>query len=145
MEKTLSSETMVRPLKLKVPPEQLSPLVLAYLGDAVYELYVRAHLLGDGTGKVNSLHKAAVGFVQAKTQARILQELEKELSPVEAGVARRGRNTKSAHVPKNAEMLDYRKATALECLIGYLYLKGEHNRINEIFVKAREIVEGGGL
>lgn len=129
--------------ELKMPPEQVSCLVLAYLGDAVYELYVRSYLIGDGRVKVNRLHKEAVKMVQAKTQAQVLKSLEGTLDETEAGVVRRGRNTKSVHVPKNAEVIDYRHATALECLFGYLYLKGRHERIAEIFAKAVKVVEGG--
>lgn len=140
MEKTL---TMFPQADLKVAPEQLSPLVLAYIGDVVYELYVRTHLLGDGRVKVNALHNGAVGFVQAKTQARILRGLEGKLTEMEAGVVRRGRNAKSLHIPKNADFMDYKYATAFECLIGYLYLKQEHERIQEIFRFAIETVEGG--
>jgi ribonuclease-3 family protein len=129
--------------QLKMPPEQVSCLVLAYLGDAVYELYVRSYLLGNGRVKVNNLHKQAVQFVQAKTQAQVLKALEGTLDDTEAGVVRRGRNTKSVHVPKNAEVIDYRHATALECLFGYLYLQGRHERIAEIFAYALKVVEEG--
>ena len=129
--------------QLKMPPEQVSCLVLAYLGDAVYELYVRSYLLGNGRVKVNNLHKQAVKFVQAKTQAQVLKALEGTLDETEASVVRRGRNTKSVHVPKNAEVIDYRHATALECLFGYLYLQGRHERITEIFAYALKVVEEG--
>ncbi len=130
---------------LKLAPEQMSSLVLAYLGDAVYEIYVRSHLIGDGRVKVNQLHRKAVIFVRAKTQARILAALEGTLSEIETDVVRRGRNTKSLNVPKNTEVIEYRYATAFECLIGYLYLKQDHQRIAEIFRKAVEVVEGGTL
>ena len=129
--------------QLKMPPEQVSCLVLAYLGDAVYELYVRSYLLGNGRVKVNNLHKQAVKFVQAKTQAQVLKALEGTLDETEASVVRRGRNTKSVHVPKNAEVIDYRHATALECLFGYLYLQGRYERITEIFAYALKVVEEG--
>lgn len=129
--------------QLKMPPEQVSCLVLAYLGDAVYELYVRSYLLGNGRVKVNTLHKQAVKFVQAKTQAQVLKALEGTLDETEASVVRRGRNTKSVHVPKNAEVIDYRHATALECLFGYLYLQGRQERITEIFAYALKVVEEG--
>lgn len=130
---------------LKLEPQQMSSLVLAYLGDAVYELYVRSYLIGDGRVKVNQLHRKAVLFVRAKTQARILAALEGTLSEMETDVVRRGRNTKSLNVPKNTEVIEYRYATAFECLIGYLYLKHDHQRIAEIFQKAVEVVEGGTL
>lgn len=140
MEKTLN---IFPQGQLKVPPEQMSPLVLAYIGDVVYELYVRTYLLGDGRVKVNLLHNGAVGFVKAKTQARILHTLKGKLTEVEEGIVRRGRNAKSLHIPKNADFMDYKYATAFECLLGYLYLMQEHERIQEIFRFAVETVEGG--
>ncbi|HEX3031113.1 MAG TPA: ribonuclease III domain-containing protein [Bacillota bacterium] len=140
MEKTLN---LFSAEHLMVAPEQVAPLVLAYIGDAVYELYIRTYLLGDGRSKVNILHNGAVRFVQAKTQALIMRRLEEQLTEVEAAVVRRGRNAKSLHAPKNADLVDYKYATAFESLIGYLYLKREYDRLAEIFRYAVETVEGG--
>ena len=114
-----------------------SALVLAYLGDAVYELLVRGYLIREkGLGKVNRLHQAAVNFVRADAQARLLRGLDSWLTEEEKAVVRRGRNT-SSQPPRHADVVTYRHATALECLFGYLYLKGEQERIEELF---REIV-----
>ncbi|HWJ03311.1 MAG TPA: ribonuclease III domain-containing protein [Verrucomicrobiae bacterium] len=114
-------------------PAQLNSLVLAYLGDAVYELEVRKYLVASGLAKVKQLHSAAVGMVRATTQAKVVHRLLPELTEEEAGVVRRGRNAKSGSVPKNTDVIDYRYATAFEALIGYWYLKGEFAKIERVF------------
>lgn len=124
-----------------IRPEDLPALVLAYVGDAVFELAVRSHLAGSGLVKVRRLHDAAVKYVSAGAQARILRALEGELSEEEAAVARRGRNARSVHTPRGADVLEYRHSTALESLVGYLYLKGDTVRLNEIMAKAREVID----
>lgn len=113
-------------------PELLNPLVLAYIGDAVYELYVRMYIAKKGAIKTNSLHKASIGFVCAKAQANILTRIEKELDEDELNIVRRGRNAHSNTIPKNASVADYKKATAFEALIGYLFLKNNIERLEEI-------------
>jgi ribonuclease III family protein len=118
---------------------QTHPLVLAYVGDAVYELFVRIYLLQHET-KVHYLHKAATGLVKAATQAGILKSLEVEFTEDERVVARRGRNAKVGHTPKNAAMIDYRHATGFECLLGYLFLTQQDERLLEIL--HRSIEEG---
>ncbi len=118
----------------------LPALVLAYLGDAVYELYVRRHLVSCGFMKVDALHKQAVRFVNAATQAQVLHALAGGLAEDEAAVVRRGRNAKSGSAPKNISVTDYRHGTAFEALIGYLYLAGREERIGEIFDAACKIV-----
>lgn len=120
-------------------PDELPALVLAYIGDAVYELAVRTLLISQGSVKVNRLHQEAVQYVNAAAQAKALRALEGKLNEREAAVARRGRNTKSAHVPRNADVLDYRQSTALECLIGYLYLKRDTERLAEILRTALQV------
>ncbi len=124
----------------QVNPAGIPALVLAYLGDAVYELYVRRYLVSCGYTKVDSLHKKAVAFVNAATQARVLHAISDDLSEEEAAVVRRGRNAKSGSVPKNMSVSDYRHGTAFETLIGYLFFCGREDRINEIFGTACEIV-----
>jgi len=124
-------------------PEQLSPLALAYVGDAVLELYVRTYLLYTGRQNVHALHKKAVQYVNASAQANLLKKLKDGLSPEELGIAKRGRNAKSGHLPKNADVLDYRFSTGLECLIGYLYLKGDYQRLDEIFKILQGLVDEG--
>ena len=113
-------------------PELLNPLVLAYIGDAVYELYVRIHISKNGALKTNALHKASIGFVCAKAQAGILDKIEESLTEEELNIVRRGRNANSNTIPKNASVADYKKATAFEALIGYLFLKNNINRLEEI-------------
>lgn len=112
-------------------PNSYSALTLAYIGDCVYELYVRSHLIESGNRRVNELHKAATKFVKAKAQAEFYHKIEAELSEEEAAAFHRGRNTKS-HPPKNADVIEYRLATGVETLIGYLYVKGDVARISQL-------------
>ncbi|MGO1369156.1 MAG: Mini-ribonuclease 3 [Senegalia sp. (in: firmicutes)] len=111
----------------------LSPLQLAYIGDAVYEVFIRRYLLEDRVLSVNELHKKAIEFVKAKAQSDIVHKLMDKLTDEELSIVKRGRNKKSATVPKNANMSDYRYATGFEALIGYLYLLDRQSRIEEIF------------
>ena len=126
-------DTFTKEFKLgdKVPPSQYSALALAYIGDCVYELFVRTYLLKDLNLPVARLHKAAIGFVNAKAQSDLYQKVKDKLSDEELAVYKRGRNTNS-HPPKNADLIDYKSATGMEALIGYLYLKGDSERILEI-------------
>ena len=119
----------------KLRPEEYSPLLLAYVGDAVYEMFVRTHLVKQGNLPVNELHRLAKGFVSAKAQSDAVSRLESELTDEEVRIYKRGRNAKSATVPKNADVGDYRRATGIEALIGFLYLKGEFDRLYEIMEK----------
>ena len=113
-------------------PELLNPLVLAYIGDAVYELYIRLHIAKNGALKTNALHKSSIGFVCAKAQANILEKIENDLTEEEKNIVRRGRNAHSNTIPKNASVADYKKATAFEALIGYLFLKNDIIRLEEL-------------
>jgi ribonuclease-3 family protein len=115
----------------KVPPTQYSPLALAYLGDCVYELFVRTYILKDANLPVKQLHKTAIKLVNAKAQSDLYQKVKDKLTEEETAVYKRGRNTNS-HPPKNADLIDYKAATGIEALIGYLYLKGDSKRILEI-------------
>jgi len=124
-------------------PESLSPLVLAYIGDVVYELFIRQYLVGRGIARVNQLHREAVKYVNAGGQARVMHALEDVLTPDEAAVARRGRNARSGHPPRGADVHSYRYSTGLECLVGYLYLAGRYDRLAEIMALARRVVEEG--
>lgn len=128
-------------LEPMVNPHLLPPLALAYIGDAVYEVAVRRFLIANGTVRANKLHSQAVKYVRAGVQAKILFGLEEHLTEEESGVVRRGRNAKSGHVPKGSGVMEYRHSTAFESLIGYLYLKGDVERLNQILILAREIVE----
>ena len=116
-----------------VDAKMLSPLQLAYIGDAVYELFVRTYLIGMKNISVNEMHKEAVKYVQAKAQADIIHSLEEKLTQEEWSIVKRGRNAKSGTIPKNANLQDYRYATGFEALIGFLYLTEKQERILEIF------------
>lgn len=113
-------------------PKQLSPLVMAYIGDAVFELLVRTRLLEKGNAPVNKLHQIAVHHVCAAAQAKGYRAIESLLTEEEAAVYRRGRNTHN-NIPKNADPATYRSATGLEALFGYLYVKGENERMRILF------------
>lgn len=110
-------------------PREIPSLVLAYIGDAVFELYVRMYLVAKGGGKVKELHEEAAGLVRAASQAELLHRLESLLSEEEKEVVRRGRNAKSGSVPKNADVQDYRVSTGFEALLGYLFLVRRDERI----------------
>lgn len=115
----------------KVSPNQYSPLTLAYVGDCVYELFVRTYLIKDTNLPVQKLHKSAIRLVNAKAQSDLYQKIKNELTDEELAVYKRGRNTNS-HPPKNANMTDYKSATGIEALIGYLYLCGNSDRILQL-------------
>jgi ribonuclease-3 family protein len=111
---------------------ELSSLSLAFIGDAVYELMVRTYIL-DGNQNVNKLHRKAINFVKAKAQADSINSIIDQLTKEELSVFRRGRNTNPHTVPKNAKLSDYRAATGLEAVFGYLYLKNDADRLMELF------------
>lgn len=120
----------------------MSPLVLAYIGDTIYESYIREYLIRKNINKkVNDLHKSAIRYVKAKAQASIMHEIEEELSEEELRIYKRGRNQKSHTSPKNADMIDYKCATGFEALVGYLHLGGEKERLNYIIEKGINIIE----
>lgn len=119
--------SFVNLLKKHPAPESLSALSLAYLGDAVYELYVRTRAL-DYTHNAHKLNLIGTQSVNHLAQAELLGRLEETLTEDERRIVRRGKNAKGI-VPKNAKVINYRKATALEALVGYLYLKGEEERL----------------
>ena len=110
----------------------LSPLHLAYIGDAVYELFIRSYVLSKKI-PVKELHKLSTEYVKANAQADIVHNLEKYLTEDEKAIVIRGRNAKSNTVAKNATVIDYKYATGFEALIGYLYLTENNTRIGEIF------------
>lgn len=120
----------------------MSPLVLAYLGDTVYESYIREHLIIQNINrKVNNLHKLAIQYSKAQAQAKIIHELMDELTEEELRVFKRGRNQKPHTSPKNADIIDYKCATGFEALIGYLYLSEDKKRLEYIVGKSIEIIE----
>ncbi|MFD1137899.1 Mini-ribonuclease 3 [Paenibacillus urinalis] len=112
-------------------PELIPPIALAYIGDAVYEVAVRQYLLSKPNLRPHHLHQKATSFVSAKGQSRILSLIESMLDDKEQDIVRQGRNAKSS-VPKNADVQQYRHATAFECLVGYLYLSKREARLREL-------------
>ncbi len=124
-----------------LPPKDLSPLPLAFVGDGVYELLVREHLVSQGNCPVKKLNSRKVELVRCQAQALALERIWPLLTEEEREVALRGRNAHVGHVPKNAQVADYHGATALEALFGYLYLSGRLARLRELFGR---IMEGAG-
>ncbi len=118
----------------------LNPLQLALIGDGVYELFIRNTILSNNLElSAHKIHVKAIGYVKAKSQSIIMHEIEDELTENESYIFKRGRNAKSATVPKNADVRDYRMATGFEALIGYLYLIGDTERLEFIFNTAISI------
>jgi len=113
-------------------PESLSPLVLAYIGDAVYELFVRTALVAKGTNRLPQLHRAAVRLVRATSQADFLARIEGMLTEEERQVMKRGRNARSGQAPRGTAVIAYRLSTGLESLVGYWYLRGEIERLEQV-------------
>ena len=109
-----------------------SPLVLAYIGDAVYELIIRSKVINRGSMQVNKMHKRSALLVKASAQAQLIKVLEEELTPEEHAVFKRGRNAKSATMAKHATMIDYRMATGMEALAGWLFLTEQYGRLVEL-------------
>ncbi len=124
--------------------QEMNALTLAYLGDAVYELWVRTHMLELGHEKVKELHKQAVSYARASTQARILRALLPDLNEVEQQVVLRGRNAKGGH-PKNVDVVTYRHATAFESLVGYWHLNRQNDRMQWAFNKVDGILQGESM
>ncbi|WP_313627857.1 Mini-ribonuclease 3 [Enterococcus italicus] len=113
---------------------QLNGLALAYVGDAIYEVYVRDYLIQSGLTRPNQLHKTATHYVSAKAQAKLIQQMNEQalLTDEEQDIFRRGRNSKSYTSAKNADIITYRISTGFEALIGYLHLTGQKERLEEL-------------
>lgn len=109
-----------------------SPLTLAYIGDAIYDLLIRTLLVERGNAQVNKLHKRASGLVKAEKQSQMIEILEPYFTKEEHQVYKRGRNAKSFTSAKNASIADYRRATGFEAVMGFLYLKGQYHRIIDL-------------
>ena len=124
---------MNRFLEEKCEPKLMSPLALAFVGDSVYDLFVREYLLCEANRQVNKLHSEAVKKVKAQAQAQAYKKIADILTEEENEIFRRGKNAHTKHTPKNATSIDYHVATAMECLFGYLYLKGSIDRLRELF------------
>jgi ribonuclease-3 family protein len=117
---------------------ELPVSVLAYIGDAVYELAVRKSLAARYRGKSGELHRRCVRMVKASAQADAARRLLTDLTPEEESIFRRGRNSAPCSLPKNAAPVDYRVATGLEALIGWLHMRGSHDRIDELMLRIME-------
>ncbi len=119
--------------------EQLHPLVLAYIGDAYFSLYVRQYMIGYEPNKVQVLHTLDAKVVSASMQAKACMALEPDLTEEEQEILRRGRNTRS-QVPKSATVAEYRYSTAFEALLGYWYLKGDTARLEEMASRSLKLI-----
>ena len=121
--------------------DEYSPLGLAYIGDAVYELLIRSRVMSGGQKPVGALHNASANSARASSQATAYMLLmdSGRLTEKEVEILKRGRNAKSASRAKNASVIDYRHATGLEALFGYLYLSGDEERIKELFELCEQI------
>jgi len=117
-----------------------SPLTLAYIGDAIYDLVIRSVVVERANRSANDLHKKTTRYVKAEAQAKMILALLEELSEEEEAVYKRGRNAKSYTTAKNASMSDYRKATGFEALMGYLYLTGQTDRLLYLVKRGIELI-----
>ena len=116
---------------------QMSPLVWAYVGDCVYELYIRTYLVDNTSLKPHKLHIESIKYVKAGAQAKFLEEFFENLTEDEKSIVRRGRNANNHHLPKNSNVQEYMYSTAFEALIGYLYLTKNNKRLKEILNKVK--------
>lgn len=129
------------PLMTSWTPSEVSSLALAYIGDAVWEVFARNRVLESGIRRPKQLHSATTNFVSARAQARLCAAIWDQLTEAEQGILKRGRNAKPGHSRKSAEVLEYRHSTGFETLIGYLYGSGQHERLNEVCCVAAEYIE----
>lgn len=117
----------------KVNAKQLSPLNLAFIGDAIYEIFVREMLVCNANRPVNDLHRESVKYVSAQAQTAAFEKIKDVLTEEETAQFKRGRNAKVGHSPKSASEAEYHTATGVEALFGYLYLSDRHDRIRQLF------------
>lgn len=122
----------IEPKREEIDVKLMSPLTWAYIGDAVYELYIRTYLTNITNVKPHILHKQSIKYVKAGAQAEILDKLQNVLTEEEREIVRRGRNQENHHLPKNSNTAEYSKSTSFEALIGYLYLTKNEKRLVEI-------------
>ena len=115
-----------------VNPNELAPLILAHIGDAIYEVVIRTITLSKGNRAIEKVHKDATKYVNAKAQADIIEKIQPLLTEEELNIYKRGRNAKSNTKAKNASITDYRKATGFEALMGYLYLQNKTQRMLDL-------------
>lgn len=117
-----------------------SPLALAYIGDAIYDLVIRTIVVERGNTSANKLHRKTVNYVNARMQAQMIEAMMDELTEEERTIYKRGRNAKSYTTAKNASVIEYRKATGFEAMCGYLYLTGNQERMLALVKRAIELV-----
>lgn len=120
----------------QINPMEYSPLAVAYIGDTVFDLFIRTKIVEQGRRKVTDMHKMAVGMVNAGAQAKIVHIIEEDLTEEELGILKWGRNAKFNTKPSHASVGDYHLATGLETLVGWLYIRREENRLRELLEKA---------
>ena len=118
---------------IEIAPIKLNSLALAFVGDTIFDLLTRGMIVAEGNSPVNLMHKKAKSIVNATSQSKIYSKIEPFLTDEELGVLKRGRNAKSNTQAKNQSIVDYRRATGVEALFGYLYLKGNFDRIQELY------------
>lgn len=128
----MNIEEFIRLEKDEHEINQLSPLVWAYVGDCVYELYIRTHLIETTKLNAHKLHIETIKYVKAGAQSKALEKIMDNLTEEEKDIIRRGRNVQNHHLPKNSNVQEYMYSTAFEGLIGYLYLSGNFKRIKDI-------------
>ena len=132
---------MIKPF-IAADLREVSPLVLAYIGDAVYEVYARCHASIYGAGNNNKLHKRTIKYVSAEAQAEISRQLLDELTETETDYFRRGKNSNPHASSKNASHADYMYATGFEALIGYLFMDNQESRMEYLIQRSFEIADG---
>lgn len=125
----------------EVSPRQLSPLVLAYIGDSIFDLVVKTMIVTRGNTQVNKMNKEASSIVKAEAQSKMIGFLEDRLTEEEESIYKRGRNAKSYTSAKNASISDYRRATGFEALMGYLYMSGNYERMCGLIKEALDYLE----
>ncbi len=121
--------------------KKINTTALAYMGDAVYEVYVRKHVMEHGAVYVDKLHKEGIKYAKALNQAKAIKTMFDQLSEEEKSLVKRARNRKVATKAKNADIVSYKWATAFEALVGYLYLLGDINRMEDIIRTAMEVID----
>ena len=119
----------------------MQPSVLAFIGDAVFNIFIRERLIMNKKGTSHQLHILATDYVKASSQSKISKALMDNFTEEEAYIFRRGRNAKSTTIPKNAEVQDYKYATGFEALLGYLYLTKQNERLYQLMEQAADIIE----
>lgn len=134
---------MEEDLGLSFDPWLLNGLTLAYIGDAVFELMARTHALETGSRRADKLHNRVVSLVNAVSQAGMARGIVSRLDEREEAIYKRGRNTSLANIPRHASQAEYRRATGLEAVFGYLYLSGSHERMKELFLLCLDIASEG--